>query len=281
MAGRMSVLLALGLLVIVLPAGRSEQQGSGKQGGRPKLTQISVIGERHSGTNYMRSLMAENFKNSVKVDEYYCQFKHYYQSWNKKTCPPLNRTLVIVMLRNPLDWAIGMHKKCWCGEGDDNLSDLKFKDFMTSSMKEFNNRPWTNQNPGRCKHVMECRTQKYLNFLNMTRWVPHGLIKFVRHEDVMDPYRAKAFVSKLAKQYNLETNEDEAEHVQKYKGYEDHNFNPWKVKSESLWFSYAKQRVDPEVAAKIDLILKQANTAVESMAGYNIAALRQQDLHTH
>lgn len=52
------------------------------------------------------------------------------------------------MLRNPYDWALGMHRNCYCGEPGPNKKDteemaaLPFEKFMT--------RPWMVSQTGVC-----------------------------------------------------------------------------------------------------------------------------------
>ena len=97
------------------------------------ITGISIVGERHSGTNLVRDLLKavldhrtveDGSLSSFFVGDRVCgltpssetnrhRFKHRFQFPDFNTCN-LSEHLVIVMLRNPFDWTKSMKRHCWC-----------------------------------------------------------------------------------------------------------------------------------------------------------------------
>ncbi|KAG1674954.1 hypothetical protein FOA52_014748 [Chlamydomonas sp. UWO 241] len=69
----------------------------------PRIEDIYVLGERHSGTNFMRQFLEMNTK--AQVSDTFCAFKHDYQNTNSPFCPTthaatgFDRALVVIMLR--------------------------------------------------------------------------------------------------------------------------------------------------------------------------------------
>mmetsp|Transcript_14620 Transcript_14620/g.18990 ORF Transcript_14620/g.18990 Transcript_14620/m.18990 type:complete len:331 (-) Transcript_14620:410-1402(-) len=64
-----------------------------------------IVGERNSGTNWAEVVMAENFK--VHSTPVFCQFKHWYQPICQHHIPHI----VVILVRNPYDWASSFYTK--------------------------------------------------------------------------------------------------------------------------------------------------------------------------
>ncbi|GAX80661.1 hypothetical protein CEUSTIGMA_g8096.t1 [Chlamydomonas eustigma] len=213
-----------------------------------KIIRIAVIGERHSGTTFIGRLLRINIDPDISISEYLCgTFKHRYM-YKKSTCRDLDRTLVVIMLRNPYDWASSMHRKCYCSrskEVEEKVALLPFQTFL--EMPWFNDTyfnasfvvgrdtmplgPWPP-----CPNLMQCRALKYRNFLNVSTWAPH--VELVRHEDVISPDLAVAWLSKIIPKYSLESAgiDGKLDAVSSYKD-SGMAFNLELVSSRSVWFS--------------------------------------------
>lgn len=94
--------------------------------------------QRHSGTNFVMRLLQHNIGGGVRkiADFDVCgKWKHQFQwlpPWGCKSHgASLDEMLVVVMLRNPYDWAFSMHKNCWCGvERSKQLAKLPFHTYV-------------------------------------------------------------------------------------------------------------------------------------------------------
>jgi hypothetical protein len=81
---------------------------------RPSFSAVAVIGERHSGTNVVRSLLQLNLdKRFHAIWSNFTTHKHYLQPVPAHPSP---HTLVIMSVRNAYDWAAAMHRLCYCCE---------------------------------------------------------------------------------------------------------------------------------------------------------------------
>jgi hypothetical protein len=94
------------------------------------IREIAVIGERHSGTNFMGDLLRATLQHPQSVfvnHERLCgncgnymrqaRFKHRFMFFDllpPSGCCNLSETLIIAMLRNPFDWTISMKRHCHC-----------------------------------------------------------------------------------------------------------------------------------------------------------------------
>ncbi|GAX80662.1 hypothetical protein CEUSTIGMA_g8097.t1 [Chlamydomonas eustigma] len=183
------------------------------------IRRISVIGERHSGTTFVKRLLESNLaRPETPISDWFCDFKHYFQVQGDRRCPDLNSTLVVVVLRNPYDWVLGMHKQCWCrrnaAEEKLYMQGVSFETFMT--------RVWANDtylinapsawvrhreaSTGRpyCVNVMACRSLKLQMYMDIANWAPN--VEFVRYEDVLTPEHSKAWLSDMIMKYKLPRN---------------------------------------------------------------------------
>eukprot|EP00955_Chlamydomonas_euryale_P042415 352307-Chlamydomonas_euryale.AAC.2 len=109
----------------------------------------------------MKTLLLQNVDlGSVNVSDALCGFKHDYQDPSSDECRGLGlgRAVVIIMLRNPYDWALAMHRRCWCG-GEavwDRMAALPFDQFLERPFVESSLKPWTGeQEMSPCGSVMQ------------------------------------------------------------------------------------------------------------------------------
>jgi len=154
----------------------------------------------------MFNLIAENFK-GINVSSTFCAYKHRYQLPNPD-CPPLEQTLVITMFRNPYDWSLGMHERCWCGSRYKELAKLPFEQFFTKlNFNDNSPRTWIKRlnkslTDSTCGSIIKCRTFKILNFINISQWAPN--VEYVRHESVIQIEDSVRWIKDLVKRWGLE-----------------------------------------------------------------------------
>lgn len=277
--------------------------------GVANITHIAVIGERHSGTNYVEALLAGNLdRGAHQVQPWLVAWKHWLQlPGYERYCvkcpraPPagghdFSRTLLVVVVRNPHDWAFAMHDDCWHCE---RLNDLPFEDFIRA--------PWVNPDaPGAAgsedaakavasppkpplrsrlqqiyepnewdrshapfANIMALRTAKLLHFLNVSRWPGLGGSVVVRHEDVLLPAAAKAWVRSLVDSYGLTLAEERARAETSYKGKDGSKFDPAAAKRASPYFNTAGVLASRrDMRPRLALINRLIDPIVESLFGY-------------
>lgn len=73
----------------------------------PKIKNFTIYGERHSGTNFLESIIQKVFKINPTW-EY--GWKHFFGFSNPKKLCYASNTLFIGTARNPYDWIMAMHK---------------------------------------------------------------------------------------------------------------------------------------------------------------------------
>ncbi|KAG1661171.1 hypothetical protein FOA52_002623 [Chlamydomonas sp. UWO 241] len=235
---------------------------------------VAVIGERHSGTNFMRRLLEENLDlSALMVTNAFCANKHKYQAPNKQCLPP-ETTAVIVMLRNPYDWAAAMHRACWC-EADQAKStpflgaDAPFEAFLTQPWMDNSIKPWTRETQrAPCAHILECRRFKLINFLNISSWAP--FVEYVRHEDVVVPEDSLRWLAGFVERHGLTTTASKGKLKANvhYKGKFADKFDSEDYMGGSLWFNHSLAESNSSLRDAIQLVSRYMDSAVESMAGY-------------
>jgi hypothetical protein len=87
-----------------------------------RITQINIIGERHSGTNLLFCILSQNLQKDSGVslgEGFFSWWKHGFQTPEAPACsrapaaqrdPRGDRTLVLVVLRSPVDYLLAMHR---------------------------------------------------------------------------------------------------------------------------------------------------------------------------
>ncbi|KAL7467565.1 hypothetical protein ACHAXS_007811 [Conticribra weissflogii] len=80
-----------------------------KEGTEP-LTKIILLGERHSGTNWITDHLEECFAEDIEVTTQYKRFKHWFQEEDLENVPK-NSAVVVYMSRDPYDWVEAMRER--------------------------------------------------------------------------------------------------------------------------------------------------------------------------
>ncbi|GAX80663.1 hypothetical protein CEUSTIGMA_g8098.t1 [Chlamydomonas eustigma] len=243
------------------------------------FTQISVVGERHSGTTFLKRLLDNNLElKSLRIKDWFCDFKHYHQVPQDRRCPNLNKTLVLIVFRNPYDWAFSMHQNCWCRRV---VSEQK--EYTTVNFRTFMTRIWANdtysmtapdpwKGPGRdpatgrpyCMNIMQCRAIKLRNHMEISKWAPH--VEFVRHEDIITPDQSVAWLLGLMAKYKLRPSSSEVQSVVGYKS------RPWPFHVEaamrkSVWFNPSQAAHNTTLKDEIRLITSLMDIELEKEVG--------------
>lgn len=242
--------------------------------GAPRIRRVALVGERHHGTNYMNQTLAKNI--ALPVSDNFCNFKHKYQAPHMGKCPSVGveNMLVVVMLRNPYDWAASMQDHCWCGTKDRSVAtvkDMKAWEFMKMEFPETDPKPWLNERPGTkssCGNLMQCRALKYANFINMTTWAPN--VEFVRYEDVMRTEQGMAWVLDLINRYRLPRKKAKFTAVKTFKGWGGEVFDIDAKMASSAWFNPASL-VGPgaeKAKSRVQLVTKLMDKQLEALVGY-------------
>jgi len=72
---------------------------------QPKKKTIHLIGERHSGTNWMTNHLTDCFGKQTRVIDRLSRYKHWFQEENEaKLMPPGSDMIVVAQFRNPYSW---------------------------------------------------------------------------------------------------------------------------------------------------------------------------------
>ncbi|CAB9507314.1 expressed unknown protein [Seminavis robusta] len=95
-----------------------------------RIRQISLIGERNSGTRWTWNHLEECFNHSIPVERHLTRYKHWFQYPNYTAYP--HDTLVIAQFRNPYDWLKAMQR---VPHHSPSHLKLDWKPFLTT--------PWT------------------------------------------------------------------------------------------------------------------------------------------
>ncbi|KAL7517239.1 hypothetical protein ACHAWX_002174 [Stephanocyclus meneghinianus] len=75
-----------------------------------KTKSIILLGERHSGTNWITDHLVQCFSADVPVRTDYARFKHWFQSEDPSRVPPKS-AIVLSMFRDPYDWVWAMKER--------------------------------------------------------------------------------------------------------------------------------------------------------------------------
>jgi hypothetical protein len=104
----------------------------GVQLASPPIQQISVLGERNSGTRWMYDHLSNCFNHSLDVEIHLTRYKHWFQDPNVTLHPRNRETLVIAQFRNPYDWLEAMRDR---PHHAPSHLDVDWREFLTT--------PWT------------------------------------------------------------------------------------------------------------------------------------------
>ena len=121
------------------------------------VQQIILLGERHSGTNWITDHLAECF--DIKVGNTYKRYKHWFQE-EDLTNVPSNSAVVVAMFRDPYNWVEAMrvephhahdHLRWYLPHTDQKQ---KWKDLTRPlEWKEFVTRPWIGKRGSMDKNI--------------------------------------------------------------------------------------------------------------------------------
>eukprot|EP01082_Thalassiosira_pseudonana_P005344 g4856.t1 g4856 contig18:72650-74040(-) len=75
-----------------------------------KVKSIVLLGERHSGTNWITDHLEECFGGDIKVTTEYRRFKHWFQEEDPERVPSKS-AVVVSMYRDPYDWVWAMKER--------------------------------------------------------------------------------------------------------------------------------------------------------------------------
>lgn len=103
------------------------------------LTHFTIYGERCSGTNYLESLILENF--NIELTWKY-GWKHFFGFHNLSNS---DNTLFICIVRNPVDWLNSLYRDKWHIEHYKSLRDFFTKEFYSTTNIYRKNGELTNQ----------------------------------------------------------------------------------------------------------------------------------------
>mmetsp|Transcript_30499 Transcript_30499/g.64256 ORF Transcript_30499/g.64256 Transcript_30499/m.64256 type:complete len:426 (+) Transcript_30499:224-1501(+) len=90
------------------------------------VSTISLIGERHSGTNWITDHLEDCFGDQIKVETAFTRFKHWFQFDDPNVRN--DSAVVIAMFRDPYDWVEAMRERPH--HAHDHI-DMEWKDFVT------------------------------------------------------------------------------------------------------------------------------------------------------
>lgn len=151
-----------------------------------KINNFTILGERHSGTNFLEKLIKQNF--SLEIT-WHCGWKHFF-GFNAPSMIRSKNTLFIATIRNPYDWIMAMRKKPHHVHPD-NLSSIESMMFnewhsMQSVYREIleDRHIFTGQ---RYKNIFELRKVK-TEYLYYKAPILCDNYIFIKYEDLLNSY---------------------------------------------------------------------------------------------
>ncbi|ANV88259.1 MULTISPECIES: sulfotransferase family protein [unclassified Picosynechococcus] len=133
-----------------------------------QIIQFKIFGERHTATNAIARLLIQNFD----LDYPYYDFL----GWKHRKAPnaeelqnkPLvARTLFIITVRHPYEWAAAMHRWPYC-DSDAVIHRYSFKRFLDYPIEDY-------------ASILDMWNQKYASYQKFIELVPY--VKVIRYED--------------------------------------------------------------------------------------------------
>ncbi len=229
-----------------------------------KIDFVQIFAERHSGSFYMRSLLAENFSLLGKKRGY-CH-KHF-PPWIGVD-PKINdfpekskRFLTVVVFRNPYDYIRGMRKIPW--HADRALFALRFSSFIRKPWKlaqsevnrygrekvHFDSEPLSGKP---FKNVMALRTAKIKQMLGLKEYCHN--IYYINYEVVLK--NEDAVLKEIASLFSIQK-------MPKFKKIEYYKGNPELGR-------YVQKKYKPISQQDLDFINKELDEELENQIGYQI-----------
>ena len=102
----------------------------------------NLIGERHSGTNWIHDHLTSCFGDQIAVESEFTRFKHWFQ-FDDATVRN-GEAVVIAMFRDPYDWVEAMRERPHHAHDHADCTDLECPECECRSMgwKDFVSKPW-------------------------------------------------------------------------------------------------------------------------------------------
>lgn len=256
--------------------------GSGPKDPNKPVNRISILGERHSGTNYVEMLLRRNLDSRYTIEPVFFEFKHSFQLYNSSN--PLcdsdraSRTLVVIVVRNPYDWALAMHRVCYHCRSRESMP---FEQFVSSPWEAPAGSPSVLANETQdyerdvfngdrvFPNIMRVRAAKYANFFDVARRYANGH-ELVRHEDILLPVGAAGWLQGLAYKHGIQMAHNAPKHVAEYKQEPDTVFHPRQHAETSLYLNRKVLRQRADLASAVTLIKAYLDKDVEGRLGYPI-----------
>jgi len=106
---------------------------------------IALLGERHSGTNWITDYLTACFQEDIQVTNTYTRFKHWFQDEDLLTIPE-NSVVVVAMFRDPYDWVEAMRVKPHHAHDHVKwVNKQKGKSWARNKWRDFVTKPWAGQ----------------------------------------------------------------------------------------------------------------------------------------
>ena len=210
---------------------------------------VYIMGERHSGTNLISTLLHQNF--NVTIHDGLGAHKHVFQD----TEGPFNAGVAVVSIRNPFDWVLGMKKQCWfcqSPEWDRNVSTWNLEDFVSV--------PWEGSFEGneKFRNIFEMRYTKLCNHLQAS--LRATCVLLVRHDDLILPWQQVKFIHQIPSLlgWSLST---KAKYLSTYKWMEGEPYDSFAEISRS-------HQMTPLNQSAIEIVKNHMNATLEASLGY-------------
>lgn len=180
------------------------------------ITEITIVGERCSGTNYLEGLLRANFP-QIRYAPYKYAWKHFYPWLDLSTFgfPPVTELpqfpelktskncLFIYIVRNPLDWIKSFYANPY--HVDHSLYGQGMTHFLTGSWAVTHHPcpdDWNPYSGSPFKNVLELRKFKILNSLKMGQVVDNFIV--IRYETLVSS--PELFIKALVSTFQLDDN---------------------------------------------------------------------------
>lgn len=111
------------------------------QSTQPAVKQIVLLGERHSGTNWITDHLTDCFQGNVKVTNEYTRDKHWFQESDPQRVPE-NSAVVVAMFRDPYDWVEAMRVRPHHAHDHVNWHTSQGQGRSPLGWKKFVTKPW-------------------------------------------------------------------------------------------------------------------------------------------
>jgi len=233
---------------------------------------VQIFGERRSGTNYLETLVQQNFREVRLTRDF--GGKHWFirgleprgranETTDHQCVRPLgdsDDTLMLVIHRNPYDWLRSLQAKPFHAWGHDSLPLREFitKPWVSSEVAAVNP-TWTVRDDEyyfieEATNVLAMRSLKLRHFLALPAAAPN--VAVIRYDDLAAD---QTILGEIADRFNIALQGDSLRNVDTYVG-----------RSGNAAFD-GGQRYEPIGKADLDFINENLDWDIESTAGYSPA----------